>query len=156
VATRRRIVLVATAAAVVLAAGVATWVMLRPHNSDCATVHDMLAYSKSENDRMRTLIPASLDDPQKMVDAYQQREARMHHYADQIHDAGLREKADAVISLDDHMLEVWRSAIPGSTPSANHTAGDVASQDLRSAYASYGPQRQQAAETLQAACPSSS
>lgn len=33
--------------------------------SDCATVNEMIKYSKSENERMRNLIPVGIDDPQK-------------------------------------------------------------------------------------------
>jgi hypothetical protein len=101
---------------VLVAVGVSVWLVLRPHKSDCAIVHDMLSYSKSENDRMRDLISSSSDDSRKMIAAYQEREARMHHYADQIHDASLREKADAVVDFDDRMLDVWRKTIPGQSP----------------------------------------
>ncbi|MBO0884850.1 MAG: hypothetical protein J2P17_31865, partial [Mycobacterium sp.] len=66
--------MVATAAVVlVVVAGISIWLVLRPTQSDCAIVNDMLNYSKSENDRMRELIPVSTDDPQKVVDAYQNR-----------------------------------------------------------------------------------
>jgi hypothetical protein len=34
----------------------------KQHNH-CATVNDMLSYSKSENDRMHKLIPVCADDP---------------------------------------------------------------------------------------------
>jgi hypothetical protein len=154
VATRRRVVILTAASALVLVAvGVSVWLVLRPHKSDCAIVHDMLSYSKSENDRMRGLIATSSDDPQKMIAAYQEREARMHQYADQIHDAGLREKADAVVNLDDRMLDVWRKTIPGQSPTNAGAGGSSASQDFQRAYTDYAPQRQNAAATLQAACP---
>jgi hypothetical protein len=156
VATRRRLVILTAALLVLVAVGISVWLVLRPHKSDCAIVHDMLSYSKSENDRMRDLIATSSDDPQKIIAAYQEREARMHQYADQIHDAGLREKADAVVNLDDRMLDVWRKTIPGQSPTNDGSGGSSASQDFQRAYADYAPQRQKAAETLQAACPVSS
>jgi hypothetical protein len=95
---------------------------------------------------MRKLIPSSLDETQKMVDAFQRREARMHHCVVQIHDAGLRENADAVVNLDDQMLDVWRKTIP---PEKDESDGNTASQDLQSAYAEYAPQRHKTAETMQ-------
>jgi hypothetical protein len=116
-------------------------------------VNDMLNYSKSENDRMRKLIPVSADDPQKVVDAFQNREDRMHHYVDSISDAGLRQKAHALVNLDDQMLIVWQRTIPGQSPSNAQSDSATSSQDLRNAYAKYSPQRQKAAEALQAACP---
>jgi hypothetical protein len=148
VATRRTVVITAAAAAVVLAAaGVSAWLYLRPRpTSDCAIVNDMIKYSKSENEHMRQLIPNSIDDPQKMIDAYQTREARMHQYAEQIHDPGLRAKADAVVNLDDKMLEAWRHTIPGSNDGST-------SQDFQRAYADYARQSQAAGQALQAACP---
>lgn len=106
----------------------------------------MIAYSKSENQKMRELIPSGVDDPQKLVDAYQARENRMHQYAAQIHDAGLREKADAVVNLDDKMLEVWRHTVPGSNDGST-------SQDFQRAYTDYARQSEQAGQALQAACP---
>jgi len=114
----------------------------------------MIKYSKSENDRMRQLIPTGIDDPQKMIDAYQKRQARMHQYADQIHDPGLREKADTVVNLDDRMLEVWRQTIPGQSQQGWDASS--ASQDFQRAYTNYAPQRQKAGQALQAACPKSS
>jgi hypothetical protein len=106
----------------------------------------MIAYSKSQNQKMRELIPTGVDDPQKLVDAYQAREKRMHQYAAQIHDAGLREKADAVVNLDDKMLEAWRHTVPGSNDGST-------SQDFQRAYTDYAQQSQQAGQALQAACP---
>lgn len=93
-ATRRTVIIAAATAALVLAiAGVSVWLYLRPSpNSDCAVVNDMLKYSRSESARMRDLIPTSIDDPQKLVDAYQTRETRLRQYADQVHDPGLRER----------------------------------------------------------------
>jgi carboxylesterase type B len=144
---------VAAAVALVVVGGTSIWLVLRPKQSDCAVVNDMLDYSKSENDRMRKLIPVSADDPQKVVDAYQNREDRMHHYVDSIRDAGLRQKAYALVNLDDQMLNVWRGTIPDQSPSNAASDSATSSQDLRSAYAKYSPQRQKAAEALQAACP---
>ncbi|WP_254848351.1 hypothetical protein [Mycobacterium sp. SP-6446] len=111
----------------------------------------MIKYSKSENERMRDLIPASIDDPQQLVDAYQTREAHLRQYADQIHDAGLREKAYAVVNLDHKMLDEWRKTIPAQ--SQNGSGNSSASQDFRRAYADYAAQSQQAGQALQAACP---
>jgi carboxylesterase type B len=144
---------VAAAVVLVVVGGISIWLVLRPKQSDCAVVNDMLNYSKSENDRMRKLIPVSADDPQKVVDAYQNREDRMRHYADSIRDASLRQKAYALVDLDDQMLNVWRKTIPGQLPSNAESDSATSSQDLRSAYAKYSPQRQEAAEALQAACP---
>jgi hypothetical protein len=147
VATRRTIILAAASAVIVAAAGVSAWLLLRPRPTpDCAVVGDMIAYSKSENQRMRDLIPAGVDDPQKLVDAYQARENRMHQYAAQIHDEGLREKADAVVNLDDKMLKAWRHTVPGSNDGST-------SQDFQRAYTDYAQQSQQAGQALQAACP---
>lgn len=129
-ATRHRVVILTAAALVLVAVGVSVWLVLRPHKSDCAIVHDMLSYSKSENDRMRDLISSSSDDSQKMIAAYQEREARMHHYADQIHDASLREKADAVVDFDDRMLDVWRKTIPAKLPTNDGLDGSSASHTL--------------------------
>lgn len=143
-ATRRQIAIATAVASVLVVAGVSVWFVLRPHKPDCATVNDMLSYSKSENDRMRELIPTEVDDPQKLIDAYQERQARMHQYVNQIHDAGLREKAHTVVDLDDKILGVWLKTIPGKSDS---------SPDLKGAYMAYAPQRQKAAEALQAACP---
>jgi uncharacterized protein involved in exopolysaccharide biosynthesis len=147
VATRRAVVVAAAGAVVVVAAGVSAWLFLRPQpTSDCAVVGDMIAYSKSENQRMRDLIPSAVDDPQKLVNAYQIRESRMHQYAQQIHDPGLREKAAAVVNLDDKMLQVWRHTVPGSNDGST-------SQDFQRAYTDYARQSQQAGQALQAACP---
>lgn len=152
-APRRTIITAAAAAILVLTiAGVSVWLYLRPSpNSDCAVVNDMLKYSRSESARMRDLIPTSIDDPQKLVDAYQTRETRLRQYADQIHDPGLREKAYALVNLDDKMLAVWRRTIPG--PSQNGSDDSSASQDFQRAYTDYAAQSQQAGQTLQAACP---
>lgn len=151
-------VVAAAVAAVALAAvGVSALLYLRPRPaSDCAIVNDMIKYSKSENQRMRELIPVSTDDPQKVVDAFQTREKRMHQYADSIRDAGLRQKAYAVVNLDDQMLNVWQKTIPGQSPANAASDGSTPSQDLRRAYAKYAPAREKAAEELQAACPVSS
>ncbi|WP_293039845.1 hypothetical protein [Mycobacterium sp.] len=111
----------------------------------------MIKYSKSENERMRDLIPASIDDPQKLVDAYQTRETRLRQYADQIRDTGLREKADAVVDLDDKMLDAWRQTIPGQPQHGSN--GSPASQDFQRAYTDYAAQSQKAGQALQAACP---
>lgn len=146
-------VVAAAAVVLVVVGGISLWLVLRPKQSDCAIVHDMLNYSKSENDRMRQLIPVSTDDPQKVVDAYQNRENRMHHYADSIRDARLRQKADALVNLDDQMLDLWRKTIPGQSLSNAESDSAASSQALRSAYAKYSPQRQKVAEALQAACP---
>jgi hypothetical protein len=105
---------------------------------------------------MRKLIPSSLDEPRKMDDAFQRREARMHHCVDQIHDAGLRENADAVVNLDDQMLDVWRKTIPDQSPEKDGSDGNTASKDLRSASAEHAPQRHKVAETMPAACTVSS
>lgn len=142
----------ATAGLVLAIAAVSVWLYLRPSPpSDCATVNDMIKYSKSENARMHDLIPTSIDDPQKLVDAYQTRETRLRQYADQIHDPGLREKAYAVVNLDDKMLAVWRQTIPGQ--SQNGSDSSSASQDFQRAYTDYAAQSQQAGQALQAACP---
>jgi hypothetical protein len=147
VATRRTVVISAAGAVVLAAAGVSAWLLLRPRpTSDCAIVHDMINYSQSENQRMRELIPNAVDEPQKLVDAYQARETRMHQYAGQIHDPGLREKADAVVNLDDKMLQAWRHTVPGSNDGST-------SQDFQRAYTDYAQQSQQAGQALQAACP---
>lgn len=146
-AIRRRTAI--TAAAVVLAlaaAGGAVWLMMRPQKSDCATVNEMLSYSQAENDRMRNLIPDSVDDPQKMITAYQKREARMHQYANQIHAADLREKANGVVDLDDRMLDVWRKTIPSQPDSS---AGNASDKDFERSYTDYATQRAKAAEALQ-------
>lgn len=128
------------------------WLYLRPSpSSDCAIVNDMIKYSKSENERMRNLIPASIDDPQQLVDAYQTRETHLRQYADQIHDPGLREKAYAVVNLDHKMLDEWRKTIP--TQSQNGSGNSSASQDFQRAYTDYAAQSQQAGQVLQAACP---
>ncbi len=139
--------------AVLSLVGISIWLVVRPKQSDCSIVDGMLSYSKSENDRMRQLIPVSTDDPQKLVDAFQTRENRMHGYADSIRDAGLRQKANALVNLDDQILYVWRKTIPGEPPSKTEQGSATPSQDLRSAYAEYSPKRQKAAEALQAACP---
>jgi hypothetical protein len=146
VVTRRTAVTAAVAAAVaVAAAGLSARLYLRPSTPDCAIVNNMIMYSKSENQRMRDLIPNSIDDPQKLVAAYQTRESRMHQYAEQIHDAGLREKADTVVNLDDKMLEAWRHTVPGSN-------GGSTNQDFQRAYTDYARQSQEAGQALQAAC----
>lgn len=137
----------AVAAVALTAVGVSAWLYLKPRpTSDCAIVNDMITYSKSENQRMRDLIPNSVDDPQQLVAAYQARETRMHQYAEQIHDPGLREKADAVVALDDKMLQAWRHTIPGSDDGST-------SQDFQRAYVDYAAQSQKAGQALQAACP---
>lgn len=100
---------------------------------------------------MRDFIPASIDDPQKLVAAYQTRETRLRQYADQIHDTGLREKAYAVVNLDHAMLDVWRQTIPGE--SQNGSDSSSASQNFQRAYTDYAAQSQQAGQALQAACP---
>lgn len=112
----------------------------------------MIKYSRSENERMRNLIPASIDDPQKLVNAYQTRETRMRQYADQIHDPGLHEKAYAVVDLDDKMLAVWRQTIPGQSQSGSD-GSSAASQNFQRAYTDYAAQSQKAGQALQAACP---
>lgn len=111
----------------------------------------MIAYSKSENARMRDLIPTSIDEPQKLVDAYQTRETRLRQYADQIHNPGLREKAYVVVNLDDKMVRAWRQTIPGQ--SQNGSDSSSASRDFEHAYTDYAAQSQQAGQALQAACP---
>ncbi|MCA2244759.1 hypothetical protein JF781_20580 [Mycobacterium sp. WUMAC-067] len=137
---------------VLVIAGVSAWLYLRPSpRSDCTTVNDMLKYSRSENARMRDLIPASIDDPQKLVDAYQARETRLRQYADQIHDPGLREKAYALVNLDDKMLAVWRQTIPGQSQQGSDSSS--ASQNFQRAYTDYAAQTRQAGQALQAACP---
>lgn len=105
---------------------------------------------------MRNLIPTSIDDPQKLVAAYQAREARMHRFADQIRDTGLREKTYAVVNLDDRMLDAWLQTIPGQSPTKHSSDDTSASQDFQRAYTDYAAQRQKAGEALQAACPESS
>lgn len=80
---------------------------------------------------------------------YQKREARMHQYANQIHAAELREKADAVVNLDDRMLDVWRKTIPSQPDSS---AANASSQDFERTYTDYATQREKAAEALQSAC----
>jgi hypothetical protein len=77
---------------------------------------------------MRELLPIGFEDPQKLVDA------------------GLRQKADAVINLDDKMLEAWRHTVPGSNDGST-------SQDFQRAYTDYARQSQHAGQALQAACP---
>lgn len=150
-ATRRKVVIAVTAAVLALAvAGIVMWLVVRPQKSDCATVNEMLSYSKAENDRMRNLIPDHTDDPQKLIAAYQKREARMHNYVNRIHAADLREKAKAVVDLDDRMLDVWRKTIPSQTDSS---AGNASHEDFERTYTDYAKQREQAAEALQAACP---
>lgn len=134
------------AAVVCVAAGIAAWLIMRPQKSDCATVNDMLNYSQAENGRMRALIPDSTDDPQKLITAYQKREARMHDYANQVHAADLREKANAVVDLDDRMFDVWRKTIPSQPDSS---AGNASDKDFERSYASYAAQREKAAEALQ-------
>lgn len=101
---------------------------------------------------MRNLIPTGIDDPQKLVDAYQTRETRLRQYADQIHDPGLREKAYAVVNLDDRMLAVWRQTIPGQSQNGSED-NSAASRDFQRAYIDYAAQSQQAGQALQAACP---
>ncbi|MGV0159880.1 hypothetical protein ACRU3B_10630 [Mycobacterium colombiense] len=138
---------------VVVIAGVSVWLYLRPSpHSDCAVVNDMLKYSRSESARMRDLIPTSIDDPQKLVDAYQTRETRLRQYADQIHDPRLREKAYALVNLDDKMLAVWRQTIPGQSQNGSDDSS-AASQNFQRAYTDYAAQSQQAGQALQAACP---
>lgn len=155
-ATRRAVVTAAAAAAVVVvlvAVGVSVWLYLRPSpRSDCATVNDMIKYSKSENAGMRDLIPNTIDDPQKLVDAYQIRETRLRQYADQIRDPGLREKAYAVVNIDHEMLAAWRETIPGNPQ--HGPDGSSANQDFQHAYTDYAEQSQAAGQALQAACPS--
>lgn len=86
-AIRRTVILAAAGAVVVVTGAAAVWLYLRPQpSSECAIVHDMISYSQSENQRMRELIPSAVDEPQKLVDAYQARETRMRQYASQIHD----------------------------------------------------------------------
>lgn len=152
-AARRTAVATAAAGVVTLiAVGIAIWLCLKPSpRSDCAIVNDMITYSKSENARMRDLIPTSIDDPQKLVDAYQTRETRLRQYADQIHDPGLREKAYTVVNLDDKMLDTWRQTIPGQSQNGSDSAS--ASQSFQRAYADYAAQSQKAGQALQAACP---
>lgn len=133
--------------------GVSVWLYLRPGpSSDCAVVNDMLKYSRSESARMRDLIPTSIDDPQKLVDAYQTRETRLRHYADQIRDPGLREKAYALVNLDDKMLAVWRQTIPGQSQNGSDDSA-AASENFQHAYIDYAAQSQQVGQALQAACP---
>ena len=154
----KRKVVVGTIAAVLalVAIGVSVWLVQRPRTPDCATVNEMLNYSQSENDRMRSLIPTNIDNPQKMIDAYQKREARMHQYAAQIHDNELREKAYAVVNLDDRMLDVWRQTILGQSPAKQRSDDSPGSQGFGRTYTDYAAQREKAAEALQAACPVSS
>ncbi len=152
-ATRRTVVTAAAVAVmVIVAVGVSLWLYLRlSFRSDCATVNEMIKYSKSENERMRNLIPVSIGDPQKLVDAYQTRETRMRQYADRIHDPGLREKAYAVVRLDDKILDAWRQTIPGQSQPGS--GGGSSSQDFQRAYTDYAAQSQRAGQALQAACP---
>lgn len=152
-ATKRTVIAAVAAAVLVLAiAGVSLWLYLRPSpNSDCATVNDMLKYSRSESARMRDLIPTSIDDPQKLVDAYQTRETHLRQYADQIHDPGLREKAYALVNLDDKILDMWRQTIPGQSQSGSGNSS-AASQNFQHAYMDYAAQSQEIGRTLEAAC----
>lgn|GEM_PF-3840568 len=146
-ATRRRTAIAAALVVLTLAAaGIAAWLIMRPQKSDCATVNEMLSYSQAENDRMRNLIPDSTDDPQKLIAAYKKREARMHDYANQLHTADLREKANAVVDLDDRMLDVWRKTIPSQPDSS---AGNASDKDFERSYTDYATQREQDAEALQ-------
>lgn len=101
---------------------------------------------------MRDLIPTSIDDPQKLVDAYQTREIRLRQYADQIHDPGLREKAYALVNLDDKMLAVWRQTIPGQSQNGSDDSS-AASQNFQRAYTDYAAQSQKAGRALRSACP---
>lgn len=110
----------------------------------------MLDYPQAENDRMRNVIPDTIDDPQKMIAAYQKREARMHQSTDEIRAADLREKARTVVDLDDRMLDICRKTIPSQPDSS---AGNASSEDFERSYTNYATQRQTAAESLQAACP---
>lgn len=100
---------------------------------------------------MRDLIPTSMDDPQKLVDAYQTRETRLRRYADQIRDSDLREKAYAVVNLDHKMFDAWRRTIPGQ--SQNGSDSSSASQNFQRAYTDYAAQSQQAGWAIQEACP---
>lgn len=150
--TRRRAAITAALVLALVAAGVVAWLIMRPRKADCATVNEMLSYSQAENERMRNLIPDSADDPQKLITAYQKREARMHDYANQIRAAELREKANAVVDLDDRMLDIWRKTIP-SQP--NSSAGNASDNDFERSYADYAKQRGKAAEALQSACAAS-
>lgn len=157
--TRRAVVTAAAAAALVLlAVGASVWLYLRPRPArDCAIVNDMIKYSKSENERIRNLIPTGVDDPQTLMDAYQTRQTRLRQYADRIHDAGLREKADAVVNLDDKMLDAWRQTIPGQSPQSQRGSDgpdrSSAGQDFQRTYTDYAAQSQEAGQALQAACP---
>ncbi|WP_231975766.1 hypothetical protein [Mycobacterium sp. E2462] len=144
----------AAAGVLVLAvAGLSVWLYLRPSpKPDCAVVNDMLKYSRAESARMRDLIPTGVEDPQKLVDAYQTRVIRLRQYADQIHDSGLREKAYAVINLDEGMLAVWRQTISGQLQNGSGDSS-AASQDFQRAYIGYAAQTHKAGQALQAACP---
>lgn len=150
-ATKRTVVTAAAAGVLMLViAGVSVWLYFRPRpTSDCATVNDMLKYSRSESARIRDLIPTSIDDPQKLVAAYQTRETHLRQYADQIHDPGLREKAYALVNLEDKMLAVWRQTIPGQ--SQNGSESRSASRNFQRAYTDYAAQSQQIGRALQGA-----
>lgn len=150
--TRGAGVIVSVAVVVVVAGGMSVWWYLRPSaRSDCAIVYDMIAYSKSDNARIRELIPASIDDPQKLVDAYQRRQTRLRQYAGHIRDSGLREKAYAVVDLEATVLDAWRRTIPGRQGSDSSST----SQAFQRAYTDYAAQSQKAGQALQAACPAS-
>jgi hypothetical protein len=139
---------------VLVAVGAALWLYLRTSPpSDCATVNDMIKFSKAENARIHDLIPTGIEDPQKLVDAYQAREIRLRQYADEIRDPGLREKAYAVVNLDHQMVDLWRQTIPGQ--SQNGSDGSSTGQDFKRAYTDYAAQSQQAGQALQAECPTS-
>lgn len=101
---------------------------------------------------MRDLIPTGIDDPQKLVDAYQTRETRLRQYADQINDPGLREKAYALVNLDEKVLAVWRQTIPGQSQNGSDDSS-ASRQNFQRAYTDYATQSRQAGQALQAACP---
>jgi hypothetical protein len=117
----------------------------------------MLKYSQSENDRIAALIPHAVNDRHRLLAAYEARSATMHHYADDISNTGLREKADAVVDLDDGVLDAWRQMIRESSPTNPGSDGSsAASRRFLRTYTDSAARRHKAAQELQTACPESS